>query len=263
MLIPRSRAAALAIAVMAALAASAAADDQPGVRCGAVTLAELQDTPDECLPRITQAGVAVTIVTLREGAEDFPNPSSADDADDQCLTAEQGQLRHADVCHCEMRVQQVRLEGPPAGLARINQAEADRAGNLQCSVDMASVYRLIEAVDAGPRLVSILAQEVPYCQGCNGSCHGNFRLSTYDALTGDELVLPDVVEATAMAQLPDLLAADFVSRYGARAGDAPQSEALKKRMREGLAAMEVAKTGLYVDKGKVWVNTDDFIFSCA
>ena len=230
------------------------AQDKSG--CAAVALDSLRDLP-ECEPHIALHGISATIVMLRVDTSDFPNPHTADDGDEeQCMRDSSGHHVYSRTCHCEATVQYVRLEGREAGLATINAIERRDANGYTCSPDMASVARRVIAVSTSPDRVSIVTHTLMYCQGCGGSCHGNFELATYDARSGARVVVRDVVRADDLDALPDTLAGLFVARYGSDVDT-------RRRVRHAFATPDVGQAGVYVESDKTWVNVDDFVFGCA
>jgi hypothetical protein len=256
----------LAGAFIILLFGRALAGDEAGDKdCTQASFDSLRDM-SECQPRIVQNTIQATIVTLRKGRQDFPNHyrASADDIDTRCQTADrQGRLHNARVCRCEIDVQYVHLGGRQTGIERINKIERDAAKTYRCSAGMAIVGRRIGSVNTSPNLVSILAQGTDYCQGCGGGCHSDNQLITYDAQTGNEYFVSDAVETVDFPRLSDLFIENFMTRYGSRPEDQDDREKIKAGAHDLLAMMDFRKTGIYVERGTVWVNLDGYLLSCS
>jgi len=230
----------LAAILLAASGDLASAARKESNACDQISFDKLLDELGCVRPYIRQYGLTVAIESLRQDNQKLPNQNSA----------------------CQLDVHYVHFSGPQHGLGKINKAERDLARQFVCSDDLVDVERTIYSVSASPLLLSIFAQDLQYCDTCSGSCHGHFDLITYDTGSGNTYTVVDVVKAADLPGLTDRLVTDFMARYGSLAEGEDARKSLANEVRRWIAAEDLKMMGLYADGRKVWVNIDDFVFSC-
>lgn len=162
-------------------------------------------------------------------------------------------------CRCEEHVEHFDFKGPVPGFRAVNEAEFRAANAMRCSIENATVMRTAERFAVTKRTVSTAVYQSEYCRGCGGSCHGQMRLSAYDAKTGTVLTLADAVEPSRIEALTARLVDAFVD---ANAGTRDRVT-LRKLIVEDLDRRKLAKDGLYVEGANVFINLDTFALSCA
>lgn len=217
--------------------------------------------------RIIKDGPVARILTLREGKKDYPNPFSSDDPEmreHDCSEWNQttNRLESSPVCHCQESVKYVRVDGESDGIRRINAAEKKIAESYECSADDSGVGRSILALYTHPGFLSLATFQEHYCQGCGGSCHGNHTFTTFDLRRGTAYVLADIVDMTQKDSLFNALADQFLKKFGDRI-DPNEQQKLRKSVMTILSKIDFQKDSVYLERSKVFVNVEDFIFSCA
>jgi hypothetical protein len=133
------------------------------------------------------------------------------------------------------------------------------AAGMKCSIDNSAVSREAQHFAVSAHFVSTAVFELEYCRTCGGSCHGRTVLATYDAAYGATVRLRDAVPLARMAALKLRLVDAFVFANFASRDRLLQRERLLK----ALASRSFADDGMYVERGKVFVNLDLFALSCA
>lgn len=231
-------------------------------RCDTSSFENANARPSTCAPRaIADEGVALRVEILRDGEKDFPNPHKSGDEENQCWKwGENSERVYESSCHCREKVEFLHLDRAGSFGGQFNSAERKRAEGFQCSSEFAYVDRVVVSAAANKHFMSAVTRELFYGQGSAGSCHGHYEFSTYDLSTGQSRLLTDMVDETALSRLPEILANDFVQRHGAESSD---KNRLKQQVIEALKKNDPKKTGIYVELGKVWLNVDEWIFSCA
>lgn len=164
-------------------------------------------------------------------------------------------------CTCEESVGYLQFGGQTRGVKIINTKEKKRAENYKCSIANGVIWRLPQFAYASANLVSVEVQNMEFGRGAGGSCHGNHDFITYDAETGNEYKLKDIVIENSFPAIGNALLADFISRYAR--SDTFDLEGIKKMVLEYVAADSLEHYGFVVENGKLYTNIGGFILSCA
>ena len=161
-------------------------------------------------------------------------------------------------CVCKEVVQHFDFKGPVPGFRAVNDEEGRAAAATTCTTASNSVLRAALKFSVTARTVSTAIYELDDCRGCNGSCHGAVRLSSFDATTGARLVLADAVAP----QLLPALKARLIETFVAANAGADDKAFMRKQLADDLNR-DFARDGVYVEKGVVFVDLNTFVLSCA
>jgi len=174
-------------------------------------------------------------------------------------------------CTCEEKIGYFEFSGKPKGLDKINKTEKENSKKLSCNWEMSSIDHLSQFGFANLQLASVAIYEVEYGLGAGGSCHGHHKMKTYDAETGSQYILQNIIKTEYISKLNDALLKDFMARYAENnineiTDDKEKKEHLeniKKSVQKYLKETSVIEQGFVVENGKVYTNIDNFLFSCA
>lgn len=161
-------------------------------------------------------------------------------------------------CACKEVVQHFDFKGPVPGFRAVNEAEGRAAAAIKCSTASNGVWRTAAKFSVTARTVSTAIFELDDCRGCNGSCHGTMRLSSFDGQTGERLVLADAVDPALLPALKARLIETFVAANASADSNAFMSKQLADDLNRDLA-----REGVYVEKGAVFIDLNTFVLSCA
>lgn len=203
-------------------------------------------------PAVTVKGDLHVEIKTREGEHVYPLPADSAESDlaDACRDGK---------CVCRAFVQHLDFKGPVPGFRQVNEDELRAAAAQTCSAENAHVGRDIVRFAVTRRTVSIAIEELEYCVGCGGSCHGHTALKAYDAKTGATLTLRDAIAPQKLEALRKRLGEDFVAANF----DKSLRERQGKFSGEDFTSMVTLDAGLYVEPGGVFVNLDTFALGCA
>lgn len=163
-------------------------------------------------------------------------------------------------CACEENSQYVEFKGKARGLRAINEAEANAAQSFRCGPNEGTVRRIPEFVETSGGVISTAIYEMRRGRASTGSCHGTTRLSSYSPSSGKMLTLADAVAPKSLPKLRESLLNQFIARHGAaRDITAKQRELLMSDVVESTSN----SAGVYVERGKVYVNVNSFFPNCA
>jgi hypothetical protein len=88
-------------------------------------------------------------------------------------------------------------------------------------------------------------------------------LTTYDANTGHEYKIRDIVPADDISALKEAMIKGAVDRYAMPEDYPGQSrESLRSELTQILKSRPLTNDGIYVENGRVYVDVDDFIKGC-
>lgn len=222
----------------------------PARAAGCASIAD-RDCPS--LPAVTAKGDLRVEIKTREGEYVFPMPPDYSGEPVLAAACPDGK------CVCREAVQHLDFKGPVPGFRQVNEDEMRAAAARTCSAANALVRRDVVRFAVTKRAVSIAVDELEYCHGCGGSCHGNTALKAYDAKTGATLTLRDAVAASNLGALRARLLNDFVT---ANFNESARHEQ-RKRLSDAFARAITLDAGLYVEPGSVFVNLDTFALGCA
>ncbi|MBP6013755.1 MAG: hypothetical protein KBA31_16125 [Alphaproteobacteria bacterium] len=161
-------------------------------------------------------------------------------------------------CVCKEVVQHFDFKGPVPGFRAVNDEEGRAAAATTCTTASNSVLRAAVKFSVTAQTVSTVIYELDDCRGCNGSCHGAVRLSSFDAKTGARLVLADAV----VPQLLPALKARLIETFVAANAGADDKAFMRKQLANDLNR-DFAQDGVYVESGAVFVNLNTWVLSCA
>lgn len=163
------------------------------------------------------------------------------------------------LCACREFVQHFDFKGPVPGFRAVNEAEWRAADAARCTAEFSDVVREATHYAVSRKFVSTAIYERRYCQDCGGSCHGRTALATYDATTGAVLRVRDAVPRARWPELKQRLIEDFTAAHFA----APDRAREAARIAASLDARNIGEDGLFVERGKIYINLDLFALSCA
>ena len=137
----------------------------------------------------------------------------------------------------------------------------------QCSLEVLSIMRQPKFVYASAGVVSSAIFNLTFNHDDGGGCHGNTVVTTYNAASGDEYTIKDIIVHKDMGAMAEAIADEFVTLYAkpeleqfSGEEQAQQFAALKKEI---ITDEHLADAGIYVEKNKVFTNIDGFRLSCA
>ncbi|MEQ1789853.1 MAG: hypothetical protein ABL857_05355, partial [Rickettsiales bacterium] len=174
-------------------------------------------------------------------------------------------------CTCEENVAYLQFGGKAKGAEKINAQEKKQAEKYKCNVDNATVQHIPEFSYASSDLISIAMYNLEYGRTSGGSCHGNHQFVTYDAETGNEYKLKDIVGESNVPSVHDVLVNGFIRHYAepdaAEIKDKNKyqryMEGIKKSLQRYFMREPLEKAGFIVENGKLYVNIGEFMLSCA
>lgn len=161
-------------------------------------------------------------------------------------------------CYCDADVDKVQLTANDAATKKINQSLAAQAAPF-CAVSLQSSASTSRVTFINGDFVSVVSDQLAMPRGGGGSCHGKTVAGTYDRQSGAELQLKDVVKPADMPAVANLLAQSIITAQMRRDPEPLTSEA---EIAKGLAQKN-GKLGLFIDNGRLMVQVDQFLFSCA
>jgi hypothetical protein len=209
----------------------------------------------ECtgLPRVTAKGDLRVEVLARKRSLSFP--LTGDETEEEFKASCVGGK-----CDCHEDVEHFDFKGPVPGFRQVNAAEAAAAAKVRCSIENSNVWRQARHFAVSPRLISTGFFELEYCHGCNGSCHGNMALTTYDAKTGRVLKLRDGLRADAVLALQQ----HMIGAATATATSELEKEGISRQLDSEFSSAKFLDRGIYVEKGAAYVDIDSFVvLGCA
>ncbi|MBP7253202.1 MAG: hypothetical protein KBA75_06945 [Alphaproteobacteria bacterium] len=162
------------------------------------------------------------------------------------------------VCTCDADVDKVQLNSNDAASLRINQSLASHAAPF-CAVSLQGSTSASRVTFINNDFVSVVSDQLALQRGAGGSCHGKTVAETYDRQSGAELQLKDVVKPADLPAVASILAKSIITEQMRKDPEPFISEA---ELAKGLTEKN-GKLGLFIDNGKLMVQVDQFLFSCA
>lgn len=162
------------------------------------------------------------------------------------------------VCSCDADIDKVQLNGRDAASQRINQSLSEHVAPF-CAVSLQSSTGHSRVTFINGDFVSVVSDQLALPRSGGGSCHGKTIAGTYDRQTGVELQLKDVVSPTDLPAVASVLAKSIITEQMKKDPEPFSSEA---DIAKGLTEKN-GKLGLFVENGKLMVQVDQFLFSCA
>ena len=236
------------IVILALLAAVPAAPATAA--CNSIADEERSDCPPP--PRVTYGPDLRVEIVARKRQLTFPLSAELKDDPTFDTACPRGK------CACAELVERLDFKGPVPGFRQVNEAEWRASAAMKCSVENSSVSRQVLRFAVTKNFISTAVRELEYCHGCGGSCHGNGKLSAYDARSGGIVKLADAVDAGKLSDLKTRLIENFVAAHVDEA-----REATAKLVREDLDRSNFLEKGLYVEPSRVFVDLDTFALGCA
>lgn len=216
----------------------------------AADCASIADRDCPPLPAVAVKGDLRVEIKTREGEHVYPAPPGESDVADACPNGK---------CVCREHVQHLDFKGPMPGFRQVNEDEQRASAARTCSPENAYVRRGVDRFAVTRRTVSIAIDEIEYCVGCGGSCHGRTALKSYDAKTGATLTLRDAIAPRKLETLRARLGEDFLAKYV----DDRAREHQREFPSEDFARMVTLDADIYVEPGSVFVNLETFALGCA
>ena len=179
------------------------------------------------------------------------------------------------VCQCEADVRYISFKEDkqnPFSLKSINDLLKASAKKRLCNDTISYTSTVPKVTSHSPGFISIFATGHITSTGGNGSCHGANEARTFNTKTGKELFLKDIVDISRLKEIRAALAKTVVGHAHKTLKDeypfAEKSIAdVEKIVADSLSQFvsddELLKTGFYIEDGKVFVNTEQYYFSCA
>lgn len=162
------------------------------------------------------------------------------------------------VCTCDADIDKVQLKSNDAASQRINQSLAAHAAPF-CAVSLQSSTSAARVTFINNDFVSVVSDQLALPRGAGGSCHGKTVAEAYDRQSGVELQLKDVVKLADMPVIASILAKSIFAEQMRKDPEPFTSEA---EIAKGLTEKN-GKLGVFIDNGKLMVQVDQFLFSCA
>lgn len=206
----------------------------------------------EPLTGVTARGNLRVEVFVRESTAKYP---MAPDDENYAGSCEDGK------CECDEDVRWLEFKGPVPGFTQVNAAERAASKKTACSAENANVMRHPMQYAVARQTVSTAAFELEYCRTCGGSCHGATALATYNSKTGAAYRVRDVVKPNSLAALQKHMVDAGLAAYQPPGQHESERKILVPEIqRRGAALLD---QGVYVEKGKVYVDLDYFLNGCA
>lgn len=193
------------------------------------------------------------ITSVQKGKFTF-NPSAKDFADgsvfeDDCP---------GKVCTCTADIEKVKFIGTDPVTVKINQS-LEKSVAPVCDVTTAQTENKPRVTYVSDQLASVVTDKLVMGLGAGGGCHGSTQAVTYDRSNGAALLLKDVVAPKDLPQVLKSIAKEITDNQRKIS-----PELFTEQVEINNKVMETkGNLGLFVQAGKIMVQVDQFLFSCA
>ncbi len=222
-------------------------------RLGATTAALLITTSMMTACKSSQADDSYQITSVQKG--NFSVAASQQDIDSGKVFEDECPGR---VCACQADIDRVQLTGTDSISSKINLA-LDKIVPPKCNATLQATGSTSQVTFVSPQLVSVVSDQLVLGQGANGGCNGQTVALTFDRTNGAELKLKDVVDGKDLPAIAKLLAKEITDNQRKQSPElfTPETEVASK------IAAKNGDLGLFLQAGKVMVQVDNFLYSCA